>query len=176
MPAQSDLYAQYRASLTALEDVPDQITRGFDAARRSQESAQSTATSDFEQNSIRLSRLRHTAQTRYGAAVDALEERGAKLPALVRPVSGVAGDEKSLRQALDAQAKAAAAVNVSVTGTSAQQAADALRARQDKARRDRKTSEQTAAHKRRLLFGLIGGASAAALMITAFVILISINQ
>lgn len=198
MPTTAELYAQYEASLAALQDVPDQVTRGLDAARRSEETAQKAADAAFQQNSTRLAGLRRTTQSRYESSAAVLKEHDIRLPPQVRPEADVPGDEMSLKREIDAQARAAAAVDAGLKGAladaqraqadaarraqGAQQAAEALRARQEKVRRDREVAaaaqaaaEQASVRRRRLMFGLIGG-GAAVLIVAVIVILVSINQ
>lgn len=199
MPGTADLYAQYEASLAALQGVPDQVTRGLDAARRAEETAQKAADAAFQRDTRRLSSLRHTVQARYDAAVSALKKHDTRLPPQVRPETGVPGDEAALKQSLYRQASAATAVDAALKGAEtnagraqsdaarraqdAQQAAAALQARQERVRRDREAAaaqaaahaaDRAAARRRHVIFGLIGGT--AVLIIAVIVTLVIINQ
>lgn len=186
-----DAYAEYESSLSSLQAVPDAVARDLADARRSYGTACKAADDALQRESLRLAGLRRNAEARYGRAVAALETRDIRLPAQVRPDADLAGDDTSMRRALDGLSAALASVDArlredadatrraqkeaSRRAVDAQLAADALRARQEKLRAerakaaedDRRRATEAAAQGRRRSIIVV---SAAAVLVVAAIV------
>lgn len=145
-------YDEYEGSLAALLQIPAKLSAGLASADKSAASAKQAADGVFQQAQTRLARLRRTANSRYSSAVESLKAHDVLLPSQVRPEAATSGEEDAVRQAVDAHTRAAEAIDAGIRAAarsaeqekadaasraqSGQQAALALKLRQDRIRQE----------------------------------------
>ncbi|MEV7769901.1 hypothetical protein [Microbacterium sp. NPDC086615] len=163
-PTSSDAesrYEEYEAALASLLKIPAQLRSGLANADKAAGHAKQAADGAFEQSTTRIAGLRRTADSRYSSTVDSLKAHNVLLPARVRPEVASSGDEDAIRRAVDAHNRVAAAVEAAITATAlpaaqerqdaasrvraAQQAALALKLRQERVREEQRVARNAAA-------------------------------
>ncbi|MDT0197337.1 hypothetical protein Q9R30_18480 [Arthrobacter sp. AB6] len=187
--AAADLFADYEASLTALLAVPDQVAQRLADANSGSDEARKAADVSYQQQTARLASLLNKAQSRYDSAGCSLKMHSVILPSQVRAESGVEGDERAVKRAVNDHVAAVTAVDAQVREAkaaaeraednarhragAARKATEALQARQEKLRLEREAAadaaqriaHKAAARKRRLLFVMCFGGVMLALVI-----------
>lgn len=155
-----DVYSRYEAALAALTSIPGQLAKDLDQAERNRDQELTAADAQVRGETERLAKLRRTISSRYDTIAKTLRESGVLVPTQVRPEVKQPGDSASLAAALQAQSKAEADVEAAIRAAqtsaqrekaaeagrlaSGQQAAEALKRRQEQVRRAR---EQAVAEK-----------------------------
>lgn len=189
-------YDEYETGLATLLKIPAQLSSGLAAADKAAARAKQAADGVFQQSETRIAGLRRTANSRYSTAVDSLKVHNVLLPAQVRPEAASSGDEEAVRRAVDAHTRAAAAVEAGIKAAAravaqekndaasraqgAQQAALALKLRQDRIRqeqaegaaRDAEAKAQSAAAAQRRKRVLIVSSAVAAVLVAVTVVVI----
>jgi len=191
-------YDEYETALTAILKIPAQLNSGLVAADQAAARAKQAADEAFQQFEARLAGLRRTANSRYSTTVDALKVHHVLLPAQVRPEGSSSGDENAVRNAVETHTRAIAAVDVAIKTAAhaaeqekndaatrvqaAQQAALALKLRQDRIRQQQREavardaesqSQAEAAAQRRKRTLIISSVAAAALFVAVMVLLLT---
>lgn len=173
--ATSTIYADYELALAALMEVEIKLAHGLTDAQRALDNACRASDASFQQQTARLASLLTNAQSRYSGAVASLKEHSVLLPPQVRAENGAAGDDGALKKAIEDHVAAVHSVDLRLREAAAarradeldarngaaQEAAEALHARQEKLRRERETAAesaraagQAADRKHRLLLGI----------------------
>jgi len=150
--ASEPTYEEYEGALAALLQIPAKLSAGLASADKTSASAKQVADVVFQQTQTRLAGLRRTANSRYSSAVDSLKAHNVLLPPQVRPEATTSGEEDAVRQAVDAHTRAAAAIDTAIKAAArsaaqekadaasraqaGQQAALALKLRQDRIRQE----------------------------------------
>lgn len=196
-------YDEYEGSLAALLQIPAKLSAGLASADKNTASAKQAADGVFQQAQTRLAGLRRTANSRYSSAVDSLKAHNVLLPPQVRPEAATNGEEDAVRQAVDAHTRAVAAIDAGIKAAArsaeqekadavnraqaGQQAALALKLRQDRIRREHAeaaareaaTKEQASLEaqrrKRRLILSSVVASVAVTAAILVIVLLVSGN-
>lgn len=196
-------YDEYESSLAALLQIPAKLSAGLASADKNAASAKQAADGVFQQAQTRLAGLRRTANSRYSSAVDSLKVHNVLLPPQVRPEAATNGEEDAVRQAVDAHTRAVAAIDAGIKAASrsaeqekadavnraqaSQQAALALKLRQDRIRREQaeaaareaaakeQASLEAQRRKRRLILSSVVTSVAVIAAILVIVLLVSGN-
>jgi cobalamin biosynthesis Mg chelatase CobN len=179
------VYSRYEAALTALTSIPGQLAKDLNQAERNRDKELIAADAEARGEAERLAKLRRTISARYETIAKTLSESGVLVPTQVRPEANQTGDPAHLAAVLKAQSKAEANVEAElrVAQTSAQrekateasrresgqQAAEALKLRQEQVRRAR---EQAAAEEERERIAAAANSRRRRILIVAGVVVI----
>lgn len=152
-----EVYSRYEAALAALTSIPGQLAKDLDQAERNRDKELTAAVAEARGEAERLAKLRRTISDRYETIAKTLRESGVLIPTQVRPEANQTGDSAHLAAVLKAQSKAEADVEaelrVAQTSVqrekateasrreSGQQAAEALKRRQERVRRAREQAD-----------------------------------
>lgn len=146
-------YTDYEMTLATLLQVPTQRSSGLVAADETAARAKQEADRVFRQSEARIANLRRTANSRYLTAVESLKTHSVLLSTQVQPETMPSGDEGAVRRAMNEHIRAVAVVETEIKAViriasqerneavsraqAAQQAALALKLRQDRIRQER---------------------------------------
>lgn len=160
----SDLFARYESALTGLANIPRQLERDLAEAQAVYDTAIATAATSVMDEEQRLARLRQNITTRFSASAETLRDANVLVPRQVRAAAGQKGDPSSLAAAVSTQYEAEKAVEFELQTAAnaaklraagdksqvaaAQEAAEALRRRQEKIRKTRAETQAEAESKR----------------------------
>ncbi|MGC4104886.1 MAG: hypothetical protein QM753_00845 [Thermomicrobiales bacterium] len=152
----ADLFVRYESALASLSHVPGQLENDLTEAQAAFDVAISNAAASVVEDEQRLNRLRQTITTRFNASAQSLRDANVLVPLSVRASGGRKGDPSSLTEAINTQhnaekavanelqAAASAAKRQAANNTSqiaaSQNAAEALRKRQERIRHARDTA------------------------------------
>ncbi|GAA2173155.1 hypothetical protein GCM10009784_06400 [Arthrobacter parietis] len=188
-------FAKYEAALVGLLQVSGRLEQELVSARESHEAALSAAAAFVNGEMDRLDTLRRTMMTRYRTSAESIQAAKVLVPLRVRPAAGQRGDADSLSATINSQRTAEKAVALELQATvnaakqqatddqarirTGQEAAEALRRRQEKlhnarqgeeAERRRAAEERTKRSRQLILGG--GGAALIVLAIIAFLLIL----
>ncbi len=146
-------YTDYEMTLATLLQVPTQRSSGLVAADETAARAKQEADRVFRQSEARIANLRRTANSRYLTAVESLKTHSVLLSTQVQPETMPSGDEGAVRRAMNEHIRAVTVVETEIKAViriasqerneavsraqAAQQAALALKLRQDRIRQER---------------------------------------
>ena len=146
-------YTDYEMTLATLLQVTTQRSSGLVAADETAARAKQEADRVFRQSEARIANLRRTANSRYLTAVESLKTHSVLLSTQVQPETMPSGDEGAVRRAMNEHIRAVAVVETEIKAViriasqerneavsraqAAQQAALALKLRQDRIRQER---------------------------------------
>jgi hypothetical protein len=97
------LFARYERALESLAQLPPTLERELGAAQAGRDESLSAAESSAASAEARIKELRRSLAASFGRVVVQLVEADVLLPAQVRPAGSVAGDERTLVSAVEAQ-------------------------------------------------------------------------
>lgn len=184
-------YTDYEMMLAALLQIPTQRSFGLAAADETAARAKQEANRAFQQSETRIANLRRTANSRYLTAVESLKAHSVLLSTQVRPETMPSGDESAVRRAMNEHIRAVAVVETEIKAVirissqekndaasraqAAQQAALALKLRQDRIRQEQAEAKaQAAVMAQRRKRVLIICSTVVAVMVVATVMVIAV--
>lgn len=159
-----DLFTRYEAALVELVRVPTRLDEELAKANSTYKTARSRADATAKDEEQRLARLRQTILSRFAESAESLRAANVLIPHQIRAATGQDGDANSLTAAINAQSEAEKAVTRELRdaanaaklqaagdrsrAAAGQDAAEALRRRQEQVRKARLEAEAEAERKR----------------------------
>lgn len=159
-----ELFGRYESALAGLVQVPTRLDEELATAKAAYEATQSRAATPTRDEEQRLARLRQTIISRFAESAELLRAANVLMPHQIRAATGQKGDANSLTAAINAQTEAEKAVaselkdaanaaKLQAAGdrsrvAAGQEAAEALRRRQERVRKARREAEAQSERKR----------------------------